>query len=95
MRYGYVRSATQDKKQIDKQIELLKRFNIDEFVIEESGHDLENLLEKLQAGDRLYVTTIDRLSRNVHTCLDIATDLLAKNITVYVGDYPIWFRGAL
>lgn len=95
MRYGYVRSATQDKKQIDKQIELLKRFNIDEFVIEESGHDLENLLEKLQAGDRLYVTTIDRLSRSVNTCLDIATDLLAKNITVYVGDYPIWFRGAL
>jgi DNA invertase Pin-like site-specific DNA recombinase len=92
MRYGYVRSATQDKKQIDKQIELLKRFNIDEFVIEETGYDLENLLEKLQAGDRLYVTTIDRLSRSANTCLDIATDLLAKNITVYVGDYPICFR---
>lgn len=92
MRYGYVRSATQDKKQINKQIELLKRFNIDEFVIEETGHDLEDLLKRLQSGDRLYVTTIDRLSRNVNTCLDIATDLLANNITVYIGDYPIWFR---
>lgn len=92
MKYGYVRSATQDKEHINLQIERLKRFDIDEFVIEESGHDLENLLEKLQAGDRLYVTTIDRLSRNANTCLDIATDLLAKNITVYVGDYPIWFR---
>lgn len=95
MKYGYVRSATQDKEQINKQIELLKRFNIDEFVIEETGHDLENLLEKLKSGDRLYVTTLDRLSRSANTCLDIATDLLAKNITVYVGDYPIWFRGAL
>lgn len=95
MRYGYVRSATQDKEQINKQIELLKRFNIDEFVIEGTGHDLETLLEKLQSGDTLHVVTLDRLSRNVNTCLDIATDLLAKNITVYVGDYPIWFRGAL
>ena len=92
MKYGYVRSTTQNKEHINLQIERLKRFDIDEFVIEESGHDLENLLKKLQAGDRLYVTTIDRLSRNANTCLDIATDLLAKNITVYVGDYPIWFR---
>lgn len=95
MRYGYIRSTTQNKEHINKQIELLKRFDIDEFVIEESGHDLENLLKKLQSGDRLYVTTIDRLSRNQNTCIDIATDLLTKNITVYVGDYPIWFRGAL
>lgn len=92
MRYGYVRSATQNKEQINKQIELLKRFNIDEFVIEETGHDLETLLEKLQSGDTLHVVTLDRLSRNENTYLDIATDLLAKNITVYVGDYPIWFR---
>lgn len=95
MRYGYVRSSTQDKEQINKQIELLKRYNIDEFVIEETGHDLENLLEKLKSGDRLYVTTLDRLSRSENTCIDIATDLLTKNITVYVGDYPIWFRGAI
>lgn len=91
MKYGYVRSATQDKKQINSQIELLKRFDIDEFVIEETGHDLESLLKKLQSGDRLYVVSIDRLSRSENTCKKIVSDLLTNNVTLYVEGRPIWF----
>ena len=91
MRYGYVRSATQNKEQINNQMDLLKPFNIDKFIVEETGHDLENLIKILHSGDSLHVVSIDRLSRNVYTCKKIISDLLTNNITVYIEGKPIWF----
>ena len=95
MKYGYVRSFVQSTEHIDQQIKLLKKFNIDEYIVEKTGHDLEDLLRKLQSGDMLHVVSIDRLSRNPETCNKIVADLLLNNITVYVAGYPVWFRGAL
>ncbi len=63
MKYGYVRSATQNEKQITKQKEILKGYRVEEIIVERSGHDLDDLIARLQPGDEIHAVSFDRISR--------------------------------
>jgi len=68
MKYGYIRSATQDINSINKQKEALNSIGIDKIIVETSGHDLDDIIKQLKEGDSIHVTTIDRISRNIWKC---------------------------
>lgn len=70
MKYGYVRSATHDTNSINAQKEALNNIGIDNIIVETSGHDLADLLNQLQEGDSVHVTTIDRISRKISECME-------------------------
>lgn len=69
--YGYVRVSSTDQNE-DRQMLALQKQNIAEkniYVDKISGKDFnrpsyKNLIRKLQAGDLLYILSIDRLGRN-------------------------------
>ena len=83
MRYGYIRSATHDQDSINKQLEILKSYNLDEIVIELTGDDLKTLLQSLQPGDELHVVKLDRVTRSVNELISIIDMLESNNITLY------------
>ena len=69
--YGYVRVSSTDQNE-DRQMLALRRHNIDEkniYVDKLSGKDFnrpsyKKLIQRLKAGDLLYILSIDRLGRN-------------------------------
>lgn len=63
MKYGYVRSATHIEREINNQTETLRGYGVEEIIVERSGHDLDDLLARLQKGDEVHVVTLDRISR--------------------------------
>ena len=69
--YGYVRVSSTDQNEDRQMIAMREAGVADEniFVDKQSGKDFERpqykrLLKKLQAGDLLYILSIDRLGRN-------------------------------
>ncbi|OAH58627.1 hypothetical protein AWH48_16635 [Domibacillus aminovorans] len=84
-KYGYARIS--DKSQnLDAQIDELKDFGVDEIVqevyigIEEHKDKLEQLLEKLTAGDELIVARHDRLGKNTLQLLTLVNELNEKDV---------------
>ena len=63
MKYGYVRSATHIEREINNQTETLRGYGVEEIIVERSGHDLDDLIARLQKGDEIHVVTLDRISR--------------------------------
>ena len=63
MKYGYVRSATQIEREINNQTETLKGYGVEEIIVERSGHDLDDLIARLQKGDEIHAVSLDRISR--------------------------------
>ena len=69
--YGYVRASSTDQNE-DRQMLALRKQNIAEkniYIDKLSGKDFnrpsyKRLIQKLQAGDLLYILSIDRLGRN-------------------------------
>lgn len=69
--YGYVRVSSTDQNE-DRQLIALREQGVDEkniFIDKQSGKDFERpnykkLVNKLKAGDLLYIISIDRLGRN-------------------------------
>ena len=69
--YGYVRVSSTDQNE-DRQMVALHEAGVSEkniFMDKQSGKDFErpnyrNMVEKLEAGDLLYILSIDRLGRN-------------------------------
>ena len=69
--YGYVRVSSIDQNE-DRQLDALREIGVPDeriFLDKQSGKDFERpqykkLVEQLQAGDLLYVLSIDRLGRN-------------------------------
>ena len=84
MRYGYIRSATHDQDSINKQLEILKSYNLDEIFIELTGKDLKTLLNALQPGDELHVVNIERLTRSANELRTIINMLKSNKIKLYV-----------
>ena len=82
MKIAYVRVSTVDQHE-DRQIEGLKKFDIEKWFIEKvSGKNtdrpqLKAALEFVREGDTLYVHDFSRLARNTKDLLEIA-DLLEK-----------------
>lgn len=92
MKYGYARVSSLGQD-LDTQIQILKDENCDEIFSEKITSNvskkvkrmqLEKLLLKLQAGDTLVVTKLDRLARSTQQALTLIQDLFERNINVYI-----------
>jgi len=93
--YGYIRVSSADQSE-NRQIDAINKFKIPTnhiFIDKQSGKDFnrpqyKKMMKHLRAGDLLYITSIDRLSRNK---ADIKRELeyfRANNIRLKVIDLP-------
>jgi len=70
-KYGYIRVSSKDQNE-DRQLEAMQKFKIPKnclFIEKKSGENFERpqylkMLDLLEAGDLLYIKSIDRLGRN-------------------------------
>lgn len=94
MIYGYARVSTKgqakDGNSIEVQIEQLKSNDV-EIIYQDSytgtttsRPEFDKLLEKLQTGDKLIVTKLDRFARSVIGGVSLIEKLLNKGIVVHV-----------
>lgn len=89
MKYGYARVSTAHQE-LESQIQTLKKEGCEEIVQEKfTGTKIirprfTELLEKLQDGDTLVVTKLDRLARNTKEGIEVVEGLFAKNVRVHV-----------
>ena len=88
MRYGYIRSKKQSEYSLERQRNALKQYDLAEVIEEKSGNDLDNLLDILQAGDELYVESVERLTRSTIKLIGITKLVREKGIKLYVGGKP-------
>lgn len=90
-KFGYVRVSTFDQlknSSLENQIELIAAEGVkQENIIQEIGNatidfrpKLEELLQKLQQGDELYVYSLDRLGRNSFKVIADLNNLRSRNI---------------
>lgn len=93
MKYGYIRVSTQDQK-LDRQIETLKRYNLDHIFQDKiSGStmnrpELRKLLSKIKKDDLLMVSSLDRLSRNSQHLSEILIEIEMKKAKLIALDVP-------
>jgi len=95
MNYGYLRVSTNHQVLDNQKNEILqfaktKELVIDKWVVEivsgtkkEKERKLGSLINKLKNGDRLIITEISRLSRNLTEIMTIMGKILAKEVTLY------------
>jgi len=94
MRYAYARVSTRrqfrDGNGLDDQIAQLRLAGFDELVVEEfTGSTtkrprLDNLIQRLQSGDNIIVTKLDRLARTTAEGSKLISDLLNRGIAVHI-----------
>lgn len=94
MKYAYARVSTRkqfrDGNGIDEQISKLTEIGFDELVVDEfSGTTIkrpkfDKLISKLQAGDSLIVTKLDRFARSTSEGSKLITDLLNRGVAVHI-----------
>lgn len=80
MKYGYVKGKSEGV--IERQLNTLKAYNLDEIIVEKSGKDLDALINRLQAGDELYVVNIDRLAKDLSKLVEISESIKEKGATI-------------
>ena len=94
MKFAYARVSTRkqsrDGNGLDEQIAKLKNAGFDELVVEEfSGATtkrphLDALIHRLQTGDTLIVTKLDRFARSAAEGLYLINTLLARGVHVFI-----------
>ena len=94
MVYGYCRVSTQwqakDGNSLEAQEKLLKENGAEEIYSDAftgtKAHrpELDKLLDKLQQGDKLVITKLDRIARSASQGIELIQTLLDNNITVHV-----------
>ena len=94
MIYGYARVSTKGQatngNSLEEQENALKEQGCKEIVIEQytgtktDRPKFSELLEKLQAGDTLKVTKLDRFARNTEDGGQVIKSLLAKGVSVHI-----------
>lgn len=94
MVYGYCRVSTQmqarDGNSLEAQERLLKENGAEEIYSDAftgtKAHrpELDRLLDKLQPGDKLVITKLDRIARSASQGIELIQTLLDKEITVHV-----------
>lgn len=94
MKFAYARVSTRkqfrDGNGLEEQIAKLENAGFDELVIEEfSGAttkrpQLDALIQRLQTGDTLIVTKLDRFARSAAEGLSLINSLLARGIHVFI-----------
>ena len=89
MKIGYARVSTFEQK-LESQIEVLKEAGAEEVFQEKfTGTTVERpqfnlVLKKLENGDTLIVTKLDRLARNTREVLEIVQSLFNRGIKVHI-----------
>ena len=89
MKIGYARVSTFEQK-LESQIEVLKEAGAEEVFQEKfTGTTVERpqfnlVLKKLENGDTLIVTKLDRLARNTKEVLEIVQSLFNRGIKVHI-----------
>lgn len=87
--YGYARVSTKGQD-LEVQIQALHNENVETIYQEKftgtstDRPKLQELLEVLQAGDKLVVTKLDRLARNTKEGIELIEKLFEKDIKVHV-----------
>ena len=94
MVYGYCRVSTQmqarDGNSLEAQKRLLKENGAEEIYSDAftgtKSHrpELDKLLDKLQPGDKLVITKLDRIARSASQGIELIQTLLDNSITVHV-----------
>ncbi len=94
MVYGYCRVSTQwqakDGNSLEAQEKLLKENGAEEIYSDAftgtKAHrpELDKLLDKLQPGDKLVITKLDRIARSASQGIELIQELLDNGITVHV-----------
>ena len=94
MKYGYIRVSTKsqatDGNSIEAQKEALEAAGADEIVIDTyTGFKMQRpsfaeLLSKVNVGDTIIVTKIDRFARTISQSTDIIEDLINDGVNVYI-----------
>ncbi len=94
MVYGYCRVSTQgqakDGNSLEVQEKLLKENGAEEIYSDAftgtKAHrpELDKLLDKLQPGDKLVITKLDRIARSASQGIELIQTLLDNSITVHV-----------
>ena len=94
LKFAYARVSTRkqfrDGNGLEEQIAKLENVGFDELVVEEfSGAttkrpQLDALIQRLQTGDTLIVTKLDRFARSAAEGLSLINTLLARGIQVFI-----------
>ena len=94
MIYGYIRVSTQmqakDGNSLEVQERLLRKNGVERIYADTftgtKTHrpGLDRLLNKLQAGDTLVITKLDRIARSASQGIELIQSLLDREITVHV-----------
>lgn len=94
MRYGYGRVSSKGQalngNSLEDQEKKLSEAGCDEIVLEAfTGTKMDRpkftkLLEKLQAGDTLIVTKLDRFARTASAGVEVIKELMARGVAVHV-----------
>lgn len=94
MKFAYARVSTRkqfrDGNGLKEQIAKLENVGFDELVVEEfSGAttkrpQLDALIQRLQTGDTLIVTKLDRFARSAAEGLSLINSLLARGVHVFI-----------
>ena len=94
LKFAYARVSTRkqfrDGNGLEEQIAKLENVGFDELVVEEfSGAttkrpQLDALIQRLQTGDTLIVTKLDRFARSAAEGLSLINTLLARGVQVFI-----------
>lgn len=94
MNYGYARTSTTDQVAgLDDQVAALEKAGCKRVYKEHvSGastarEQFDRLMERLEAGDTLMVTKMDRLARNVRQLLGIVEELEGQGVALRILDF--------
>jgi DNA invertase Pin-like site-specific DNA recombinase len=94
--FGYCRVSTQSQDVSKQKHSLLEYALVNKFQFEEiyeivsstrktkKKREIDTLLEKLNYGDFLYISKLDRLGRNTQEVLEIIEALKEKSVTLYI-----------
>lgn len=95
--YGYVRVSSKEQN-IGRQIAALEKVSVPEeniYIDKQSGKDFDrpnyqNMMNKLHAGDVVFVKSIDRLGRNYDEIIEQWRILTkTKDVDIVVIDFPL------
>jgi len=92
--YGYARVSTQEQN-LGTQLQQLGRYGVDEIIQEKiSGvakdkPELDALIERMQDGDTIVVTRMDRLGRSTLQLLELVEELSERGIDLVIMDLNI------
>ena len=93
MNYGYARTSTDDQVAgLAAQVEALENAGVRKVYREHASavgdrEQLDRLMERLEEGDTLVVTKMDRLARNVRQLLTIVEELEARSVALRILDF--------